>query len=60
MTRVRQILRSFWELARELCGDKAYSRYHDHILARGGQPMTPKEFYLWQVQHRYSCPARCC
>jgi uncharacterized short protein YbdD (DUF466 family) len=60
MTRVRQILRGFWELARELCGDKAYSRYRVHILARGGQPMTPQEFYLWRVQHKYSSPARCC
>ena len=60
MARFELVLRSVWEYLREVFGDKAYSRYHDHILAHGGEPMTPQEFYLWRVQHKYSCPARCC
>jgi len=60
MTRVQQVLRSLWELARELCGDRAYSRYRDHVRGCGGQPMTAQEFYLWRIRQKYSYPGRCC
>jgi hypothetical protein len=60
MAKLQGLLQGVWNYLGEVLGDKAYSRYHDYILARGGQPMTPRQFYLWHEQHKYSCPRRCC
>jgi len=60
MARIQHVLRNVWEYLGEVFGEKAYTRYCDHILARGGQPMSPKDFYLWQQQHKYSHLSRCC
>jgi uncharacterized short protein YbdD (DUF466 family) len=60
MAKLQGLFQGIWNYLGELLGDKEYSRYHDHILARGGEPMTPQEFYLWRVQHKYSSPAGCC
>jgi uncharacterized short protein YbdD (DUF466 family) len=60
MAELQNVLRALWDYLREVLGEKAYARYCDHVRARGGQPMTPREFYLWQQQHKYSRPSRCC
>jgi uncharacterized short protein YbdD (DUF466 family) len=52
----------FWYGLREWCGDAAYERY---LRASGRQDgkrgaLSPKEFYVEQVNRRYSRPNRCC
>jgi uncharacterized short protein YbdD (DUF466 family) len=56
-------VRRFWHGVREWCGDTAYERY----LRAGAQrksaecfKLTAKEFYLDQLNRRYSRPNRCC
>ena len=54
--------RRFWRGVREWCGDAAYERYlrsrrrvscaHDVLIA--------EEFYVEQLEKRYSRPNRCC
>jgi uncharacterized short protein YbdD (DUF466 family) len=52
----------FWRGLREWCGDAAYERY---LGAKGRQDderrlLTAEEFYLEQMNRRYSRPNRCC
>jgi uncharacterized short protein YbdD (DUF466 family) len=59
---VRRVLRRFWSGLREWCGDAAYERY---LRANGRQDgkrgaLSPEEFYVEQVNRRYSRPNRCC
>jgi hypothetical protein len=60
MAILRRILLGIWGVAREFVGDNAYTRYRQYIAARGGCPMTPQEFYLAELQRKYSRPSRCC
>jgi uncharacterized short protein YbdD (DUF466 family) len=60
MAKVWQILLGIWGVARELVGDNAYTRYRQYVVARGDRPMTPQEFYLSELQRKYSRPSRCC
>lgn len=60
MATIRQLLIEIWSLGRELLGDQAYARYREYVTARGGRPMTPQEFYLSELQRKYSRPSRCC
>jgi uncharacterized short protein YbdD (DUF466 family) len=55
-------MRRFWRGLREWCGDSAYERY---LRASGrqdadGRKLSAKEFYLEQINRRYSRPNRCC
>jgi uncharacterized short protein YbdD (DUF466 family) len=54
--------RSFWRGLREWCGDAAYERY---LRAKGRQDgkrgvLSAEEFYVEQVNRRFSRPNRCC
>jgi uncharacterized short protein YbdD (DUF466 family) len=54
--------RRFWRGLREWCGDAAYERY---LGAKGRQvaerrTLTAEEFYVEQINRRYSRPNRCC
>lgn len=54
--------RRFWRGLREWCGDASYERY---LRAKGRQDaerhtLTAEEFYVEQVNRRYSRPNRCC
>jgi uncharacterized short protein YbdD (DUF466 family) len=55
-------LRKFWRGVREWCGDTAYETY----LGSARQPdsscvrLTPEEFYVEQLERKYSRPNRCC
>ena len=55
-------LRRFWRGLREWCGDAAYERYlrSKDVLAGPHRTLTPKEFYVEQLNRRYSKPNRCC
>lgn len=57
-----RVLRRFWRGLREWCGDAAYESY---LRAKGSLPescrtLTPAEFYVEQLNRRYSKPNRCC
>ena len=57
-----RFLRRFWRGVREWCGDAAYESY---LRSKGRQSgsyrtLTPAEFYVDQLNRRYSTPNRCC
>jgi len=56
--KLRRWARRFWRGLREWCGDAAYERYlrSSATCAR----LTPEEFYVEQLNRRYSRPNRCC
>jgi uncharacterized short protein YbdD (DUF466 family) len=54
------ILRRVWEFAREIMGDRAYERYAKRVRQQGHAPMSAQEFYLNQLQRKYTRPSRCC
>jgi uncharacterized short protein YbdD (DUF466 family) len=54
-------LRVFWTGLRQWCGDSAYETY----LAcagrkRGAKTLSATEFYVEQLNRKYSRPNRCC
>jgi len=52
----------FWRGLREWCGDAAYERY-ERAYARnscGRALLTREQFYLEELQKRYSRVSRCC
>ena len=58
----RRMARRIWRGMREWCGDAAYENY---LRSRGKQSsscrtLTPAEFYVDQLNRRYSKPNRCC
>jgi uncharacterized short protein YbdD (DUF466 family) len=55
-----RFLRRFWRGLREWCGDTAYERYLCSKGARSSPTLTPAEFYIEQLNRRYSKPNRCC
>jgi uncharacterized short protein YbdD (DUF466 family) len=57
-----RLLRRFWRGLRDWCGDSAYERYLRSRATRS-QPchrLTAKQFYVEQLDRRYSRPNRCC
>ena len=52
----------FWQGLREWCGDAAYESYlrSQKGRSRGGQQLSRAEFYVEQLNRRYSRPNRCC
>ncbi len=59
---LRRIARIAWRGLREWCGDAAYERYLRSARARSGarELLSPAEFYVEQLNRRYSRPNRCC
>ena len=58
----KRSLRSFWRGLREWCGDAAYDSYL-HAKGRQGadqHTLSAEEFYVEQINRRYSRPNRCC
>ncbi len=56
--RLRRWGRRFWRGLREWSGDAAYERYLRSTATR--PKLTAEEFYLEQLNRRYSRPNRCC
>jgi len=59
---VLRSVRRFWRGLREWCGDAAYERY---LRSKGRQDaecriLSAEEFYVEQLNRRYSRPSRCC
>ena len=60
--KLRRWARRFWRGLREWCGDAAYERYLRSSATCGATcaKLTPEEFYVEQLNRRYSRPNRCC
>jgi hypothetical protein len=57
----RSGMRKAYQGVREWCGDAAYEKYATCVQRAGGKtPLTPKEFYVDQLNRKYSRPNRCC
>ncbi len=54
-------LARFWQGLRQWCGDAAYENYK-RCAARTGQTnvLSPAQFYVEQLNKKYSRPNRCC
>jgi hypothetical protein len=57
-----RFLRRFWHGLREWCGDAAYESYLRSKATEFStcRKLTPAEFYIEQLNRRYSKPNRCC
>ncbi|PYU87901.1 MAG: DUF466 domain-containing protein [Acidobacteria bacterium] len=57
-----RFLRRFWRGLREWCGDAAYESYLRSKARQSAscRTLTPAEFYVEQLDRRYSRPNRCC
>jgi len=56
-------LRRFWRGLREWCGDAAYERYLRSAARKADASccaLTAEQFYVEQLERRYSRPNRCC
>ena len=61
--RVQKVIRQLWRGVRDWCGDSAYDRYLSAKERRGSNLdilLTREQFYVEQLQVRYSRPNRCC
>jgi uncharacterized short protein YbdD (DUF466 family) len=59
----KRLLRSIWRGVREWCGDAAYERYLGSRAQRTATPqctLSAEQFYVEQLNRRYSHPNRCC
>jgi uncharacterized short protein YbdD (DUF466 family) len=54
-------LTTFWQGLREWCGDAAYEKYAQCARRKGtAPPLSPAQFYVDQLNRKYSRPNRCC
>jgi uncharacterized short protein YbdD (DUF466 family) len=61
-TWIKRLAVNLWLGIREWCGDSAYERYVQAQKTKSEKPglLTPAQFYVERVDHRYSRPNRCC
>lgn len=61
IARFPSLAQKFFRRVREWCGDAAYERYQQTAARKHGAcPLTPQEFYVQQLERKYSRPNRCC
>ena len=59
--KLSKLFREFLCGLRQWCGDSAYETYvAAQSRGTGPQPMPPAEFYVDQLNRKYSRPNRCC
>ena len=57
----RNMARGLLLRVREWCGDAAYERYQKAVLReKTAWSLTPQQFYVEQLERKYSGPSRCC
>ena len=49
-----------WNYLREVSGENDYARYCAHVRKLGGWPVSPRVFYIEQLERKNSRPNRCC
>jgi uncharacterized short protein YbdD (DUF466 family) len=61
LVRMKAVLRVLWTGLRQWSGDAAYERYLECALRHGAdKTLSESEFYVEQLNQRYSRPNRCC
>ena len=60
MNRFRSKLRMLWNYLREVTGEYDYVRYRSRAVGTGEEPLSPQEFYLQQLERKYSRISQCC
>ena len=61
LNQVGASLRQFWIGLRQWSGDAAYERYVECAARNGARKtLSESEFYVEQLNRRYSRPNRCC
>ena len=59
--RFQNALRGLWSGLRQWSGDSAYETYLTRAEPkRGSKPLSAQEFYVEQLNRKYSRPNRCC
>ena len=59
--RTKRGVRDLWQGLREWCGDAAYENYRKCALRAGRKEVLSREqFYVEQLNQKYSRPSRCC
>ena len=58
--RIWQALTALREWCQGACGTQAYASYLRHAEKQSTKPLTPEQFYLDEIQRKYSRPNRCC
>jgi uncharacterized short protein YbdD (DUF466 family) len=58
--RIQQALIALREWWRGACGTHAYDAYLQHAEKQRIRPLTAQQFYLDDIQRKYSRPNRCC
>jgi len=54
-------LRNIWRGLRQWSGDSAYETYLARAMRQSAQkPLSASEFYVEQLNRKYSRPNRCC
>lgn len=58
---VEKVARQIWQWIREWCGDASYERYQ-RAMAKRREPLAlnRQQFYVQQLERKYSRPNRCC
>jgi uncharacterized short protein YbdD (DUF466 family) len=58
---LQHAMENFWSGLRQWCGDSAYEIYLAAAnRPQGPKPLSPAEFYVEQLNRKYSRPNRCC
>ena len=60
--RARILVRKLWRAIRDWCGDSAYERYliASKKTSASCPPLSKEQYYVEQLNRRYSRPNRCC
>lgn len=59
--RLMRYVRAAWKGLRDWCGDSAYETYSVSRAKKNCPPaLSPTEFYVEQMERKYSRPNRCC
>ena len=57
----QRFARSLWRGLRQWCGDSAYETYLASAERRqSAKVLSPADFYVEQLNNKYSRPNRCC
>lgn len=63
-SRAQRLARRLWRGVRDWCGDSAYERYLSAVRRQNStscpEPLSQEQFYVEQLNRRYSRPNRCC
>ncbi len=60
LAELRKMACAFWQWLRGFTGDTAYESYLRHVGDGSRPQLTAEEFYLDDMQRKYTRPNRCC